>query len=262
VEEEQPVNCAVDRRAATHNFRHSPHLGLWKLWMLGWFNADVRRLWPDPVDSVAVSEQYGSPARPRPAERPWLGVCMVASIDGATVVEGRSGALSSPTDQSVLLALRQAADVVLVGAGTVRAEGYGPPKKPGLRVGVVTARGDVDPDAELFRSGAGFLITNETAPDHGIEAVRAGRKDVDLRAALGKLDARLVQAEGGPRLNASLLEADLVDEVNLTVSPLLVGSDAPRIVQGQEAMLRRMRLAHVCEDDGFMFLRYVRETGS
>ena len=218
----------------------------------------MRRLWPEPADSVSVAEQYVAVDRPRPTGRPWLGLCMVASIDGAAVVEGRSGGLSSPTDHAVLLALRDAADVVLVGAGTVRAEGYGPPKKPGLRIGVVTARGDVDPTTPLFRSGSGFLITTEQAPDRGLEAIRAGRDHVDLEAALRQLDAEFVQAEGGPTLNASLLEANLVDEVNLTVSPLMAASDAPRIAHGEHPALRRMQLVHVCEHEHFLFLRYVR----
>ena len=73
------------------------------------------------------------------AGRPWVGICMVASLDGATVVEGRSGGLSNPQDAAVLARLREAADVIIVGAATVRQESYGPPRKAGQRIGVVTA---------------------------------------------------------------------------------------------------------------------------
>lgn len=218
----------------------------------------MRRLWPVPSEQITPAEQYGSPVRTRQAGRPWVGICMVSSIDGAVALAGRSGGLSSPTDHAVLLALRQTADLVLVGAGTASGEGYGPPRKPGLRIGVVTASGRVDPARPLFTSGAGFLVTTEEAPDHGLDAVRAGHGRVDLVAALGQLDATFVHVEGGPTLNAALVEADLVDEVNLTVSPAVVGGDGPRAVNGASEALRSMRLTHVCEGEGFLFLRYVR----
>ena len=87
--------------------------------------------------SISANEAYHV-ARQRPASRPWVAMCMVASIDGSTVMTGNSAALSSAADRSVLLALRAAADHVLVGAGTVRAEGYGVPGKVGQRVAVVS----------------------------------------------------------------------------------------------------------------------------
>jgi riboflavin biosynthesis pyrimidine reductase len=80
---------------------------------------------------------------------------MVASLDGSTVVDGRSGALSSAADSEVLHTLRDLADMILVGAGTVRAEGYGPPKRTGQRVGVVTRTGRVDVTTPLFTSAPG-----------------------------------------------------------------------------------------------------------
>jgi riboflavin biosynthesis pyrimidine reductase len=224
---------------------------------VAWFNRDVRRLWPDPTESVTPAAQYAA-VRHRVGSRPWVGVCMVASLDGSTVVDGRSGALSGPTDHEVLKALRAQADVVLVGAGTVRAEGYGPPRRPGLRIGVVTATGRVDPDIALFTSGSGFVVTTESAPSHGLDAVRAGDETVDLAAALRQLPGVFCQAEGGARLNGELLAQDLVDEVNLTLSPVLAGGDGPRMATGAPARLTHFDLAHVCTDDGFVFLRYVR----
>lgn len=183
---------------------------------------------------------------------------MVASIDGSTVVGSNSRGLSSKTDQEVLLTLRELADVLIVGAATVRIEGYGKPKKPGQRVGVVSRRGDVDAQSPLFTSGAGFLIVPEDAPASSLDSVRAGRGDVDLGAALAQLDADFVQAEGGARLNGALAAADLIDELNLTVSPLLAGGDGPRVTGGATQLARPMRLAHVLEEDGFLFTRYTR----
>ena len=219
----------------------------------------MRRLFDHPTDQVTVREAYDV-ERPRPAHRPWLGVCMVASIDGSTVVDSNSRGLSSKVDQEVLLTLRSLADVLIVGAATVRVEGYGPPRKRGQRVGVVSRRGDVDASSALFTSGAGFLILPDDAPPTTVEAVRAGRGSVDLAAALAQVDADFVQAEGGALLNGALAEADLIDELNLTISPLLAGGDGPRVTGGVAQLARRMRLAHVLEDDSFLFTRYLRAT--
>ena len=217
----------------------------------------MRRLFDHPTDHVTVREAYGV-VRPRPAGRPWLGVCMVSSIDGSTVVDSNSRSLSSPTDQEVLLTLRDLADVLIVGAATVRIEGYGPPRKRGQRVGVVSRRGDVDASSPLFTSGAGFLIIPEDAPPTTVESVRAGTGEVDFAGALAQLDADFVQAEGGALLNGSLSAADVIDELNLTISPQLAGGDGPRVTSGSVQVSRKMRLAHVLEEDGFLFTRYVR----
>ena len=219
--------------------------------------AAMRRLFDHPTDHVTVREAYGV-ERPRPAGRPWLGVCMVSSIDGSTVVDSNSRSLSSPTDQEVLLTLRDLADVLIVGAATVRIEGYGPPRKRGQRVGVVSRRGDVDASTPLFTSGAGFLILPEDAPPTTIESVRAGTGDVDFAGALAQLDANFVQAEGGALLNGALSAADVIDELNLTISPQLAGGDGPRVTSGSVQVSRKMRLAHVLEEDGFLFTRYLR----
>lgn len=217
----------------------------------------MRRLLPHPSDHVDVREAYTA-ARPRPAGRPWISLCMVSSLDGSTVVEQRSELLSSAADTEVLLTLRSFAQVILVGAATVRIEGYGPPRTPGQRVGVVTSSGDVDLDRPLFTSGAGFLVMPEDGPERPIETVRAGRGRVDLGRAVAQLDADVVQAEGGATLNAALAEADLIDELNLTISPQLVGGDGPRLTTGAAPIARPMELAHLLEADGFLFTRYVR----
>lgn len=217
----------------------------------------MRRLFPNPTEHITVEEAYGVP-RPRPTGRPWLMLCMVSSLDGSTVVDRRSSALSCPADTSVLIGLRHAADQVLVGATTVRVEGYGQPSKPGQRVGVVSRRGDLDYTTSLFTSGAGFVILPETAPEVPVDSIRAGHAVVDLEVAVSKLAADVIQVEGGSLLNASLVEDDLVDELNLTISPLLCGGDGPRLTTGALPVLHRMELAHVLEEDGFLFTRYVR----
>jgi riboflavin biosynthesis pyrimidine reductase len=229
------------------------------LWATGDKIGSMRRLYPEPASDTTAVEAYGV-ERPRPIRRPWVGLCMVASVDGSTVVDHRSAALSSEADRMVLSTLRSLADVIVVGAGTVRAEGYGPPKKPGQRIGVVTHRGDIDLSLPLFTSGAGFLIMPRSAPDRPVDTVRGGDDDLDLAEALGQLDAQFVQAEGGPGLNAALAAADLIDELNLTISPTLAGGDGPRMVAGAAPIGRNLRLAHLLEDDGFLFTRYVRRS--
>ena len=101
----------------------------------------VRVLHPRPLGDAAppadLDEWYGMD-RPLLAGRPWVGVCMIVSLDGSTSVGGRSGGLGKEGDHAVFAALRRAADVILVGSTTAAAEQYGPPKRPGQRVGVVT----------------------------------------------------------------------------------------------------------------------------
>jgi len=220
----------------------------------------MRQLFPHPVDDITIEKAYSDPGRRRHGDgTPWLGLCMVASMDGGTVVDGTSRALGNATDSAILLGLRQIAEMVVVGAGTIRSERYGPPKKPVLRIGVVTSSATgLDFESELFTSGSGFLITTTSAPAVTIDTVRAGDAHVDLRAALAQLNVDFLQGEGGAALNGSLFGADLVDEVNLTVSPHVIGGDSARVVTGASEQLRRFELRHVLEDEGFLFTRYVR----
>lgn len=189
---------------------------------------------------------------------------MVSSLDGSIAVDGTSGGLGNPNDFEVLLTMRAVADVIVVGSGTVSGEGYGPPES-GVRVGVVTNSGSIDTASELFRSGAGFVITHHSADVPGdVEVLRAGTTEVDLVEAIARIvdivpDVRHVQAEGGATLNGSLLAADLVDELQLTVSPMLVGGDGPRVTSGAAEMRRGFELVHVLTDtDGYLFTRYLR----
>jgi riboflavin biosynthesis pyrimidine reductase len=224
---------------------------------MGAIIAPMRRLFPHPADHVTVADAYCA-TRPRHAHRPWLGLCMVSSLDGSTVVENNSRALGSDADRAVLVGLRAIADTILVGASTVRIEGYRAPSKIGQRVGVVSRTGDLDVTTDLFTSGAGFLILPESAPVVSVDSIRAGATDVDLAGALAQLDVGYVQAEGGPSLNGALADADLIDELDLTISPLIVGSSGPRVTTGATSLLQRMELVHVLEEDGFLFTRYLR----
>jgi riboflavin biosynthesis pyrimidine reductase len=191
---------------------------------------------------------------------------MVTTLDGSIAVDGASGTLGNPNDLEVLLTLRSMADMIIVGAGTAAGEGYGPPAKTGQRIGVATNSGRVDLDTELFTSGAGFVITNESADvdESRTEVLRAGRDRLDIAEAVSRLteiDPRVtyVQAEGGAGFNGSLLDRDLIDELDLTLSPHLVGGTGPRLTTGATEGLHRFELAHLLADsEGFVFSRWLR----
>ena len=229
-----------------------------------------RRLVPDVADTT-IADAYSTPLDEHP-DRPWVGLCMVSSIDGSTVVDGDSAGLSSDNDSAVLHTLRTIADVIIIGAGTVSDEGYGPPQAAGQRIGVVTGSGSVDLTTELFTSGAGFVITTEDA-DLGngsdqaerVDTIRAGSDGVDLRAAVARLsdvhpNPRFVQVEGGAHLNGAVLDGDLFDEINLTTSPMCVGGEGPRLTSGAGDHTHRFELAQmVIDDESFVFSRWRRK---
>ena len=189
---------------------------------------------------------------------------MVTSLDGAVAVDGRSGPMSSDADRLVLATLRSAAGLVLVGAGTVRAEGYRAPSDPRVRIAVVTRRGDLDWDSELFGSGAAVVVTGDgvDVPAH-VDVVRSHGAEPDLGLAVDALDdlvadAGFVHVEGGAALNGVLVGSGLVDAVNLTLAPLLAGGDERRIVTGAPAATIGLSLVHILTDGDHLFTRWER----
>jgi len=156
--------------------------------------------------------------------------------------------------------------VIVVGAGTVSDEGYGPPGKQGQRIGVVTRAGNVDLTSALFRSGSAFLVTTEDADfaTNGLDVVRAGNGSVDFALAIEGISAlvpacSVVQAEGGARLNGALLDADVIDEINVTMSPSAVGGDGPRLAAGAGSHTHRYQLEQLSVDEqSFLYARWLR----
>jgi len=232
------------------------------------------------------ADAYRRDERPAGVDRPWVAVNMVASVDGAVTVEGRSGGLSGPGDKAIFFALRSIADVVLVGAGTVRAEDYGPPRTspadqaareargqaPFPTIAVVSGRLDLDPAARLFvdtptrpivLTTTGADPERRRALDEVADVVSAGDARFEPELALAALrqgGANVVVCEGGPSLNGTLLERDLVDELCLTVAPVLVSGDDPRVMRGPTVHPpHRLALERILVEDGFAFFRYVRD---
>jgi riboflavin biosynthesis pyrimidine reductase len=220
----------------------------------------MQQIFPGATAEPDLDALYVSVARPRPAGRPWVAVVMIASVDGATVVNGVSGSLGNATDQKIFLTMRRRADLVLVGSRTVAAEGYRPSRKPGQRIAVVSGSGKVDTTTELFTSGGALLVTSTTSEvPGGVDVIRSGVGQVDLAGALAQLDVDMVTCEGGSTLNGSMVAAGLVDEVCLTVSPALVGGTSARVASNPGAgSIHGLRLAHVIEDQGFLYLRYLQ----
>lgn len=182
---------------------------------------------------------------------------MITTPDGAIDEHGRSRPLGGPADQQRLIQLRSTASVVMVGAGTARAENYGPPSRADLRIGVVTLSCALDFTSALFTSGAGFVITTTNAPPVPVDSARAGTDTIDFKTVLTQLPDGIVHVEGGPQLNAALFDADLVDAINLTFSPHLIGSRGPGLSMAPHVS-RRFALASQQLLDGFVFARYER----
>lgn len=232
-----------------------------------------------------LADAYAYP--PEAAAGRWLRANMVSSLDGAGQHDGRSQPLSSEADMRIFGTLRGLADVVVVGAETVRSEGYRPARArdafaarraaagqgPAPVIAVVTASLDLDFSLPLFteplvptlvltgamssaerraeaeRAGAEVVIAGE---DRGIDPERAV-------AALAERGLRRQLTEGGPRLLGQFVAAGVLDELCLTLSPTMTAGTAQRIAGGPSVVVpKRFAVASVLEQDGFLFTRYRR----
>ena len=222
----------------------------------------VRQLFPIPLDDINPAACYAGDAR---LGSPWVLVNMISTVDGATAVAGRSGALGGPADKRVFAAIRSVADFILVGAGTVRAENYGPPET-GARLVIVSGSLDLDPAARVFSGEQRPLVvtTRDAKEARGDELTRVadiatfGQDRLAIRGIFDLLSG-VVVCEGGPSLNGQLIAEDLVDEMCLTFAALLVSGASARVAHGAELdEPRSLRLDRILEEDGLLFLRYVR----
>jgi riboflavin biosynthesis pyrimidine reductase len=231
-----------------------------------------------------LAEAYAYPAS---GERPWLRANMVSSLDGAAQHDGRSQPLSSAADMRVFGLLRGIADAVVVGAETVRQEGYRPARArealaerraaagqgPAPAVAVVSAGLELDFSLPLFTEPLvkTLLLTGAAAPRDriraaekaGVEVVIAGDgpgvKPARAVRELGERGLRRLLTEGGPRLLGQFIAAGVLDELCLTTSPTLTSGYAQRIAGGPAlAVPERFALASLLEEEGFLFARYRR----
>ena len=241
------------------------------------------------LDRGELPDLYGYPADPRGASGVWLRANFIASVDGGATFGGKSGQLGGAGDRAVFSLLRELADVVLVGAGTVRAEGYAG-ARPTLgergrrqargqsevpQLAIVTRSGRLERDMPVFtRTEVPPLVCTCAAAADQTRRALSGLADVidcsmsdpgevDAAAVLGTLAERglsRVLTEGGPMLFGSFVERNLLDELCLTIAPSLVGGQAGRIATGAGQVLTAMRRAHILtDDDGYLYTRYVRD---
>ncbi|OBK61542.1 hypothetical protein A5656_11605 [Mycobacterium gordonae] len=237
------------------------------------------------LDHGEIPQLYGYPEGSNTCVR----ANFITSLDGGATVEGLSGALAGPGDRTVFVVLRELADVIVVGAGTVRSEGYsGAQLSVGQRqqrqargqseippLAIVTKSGRLDRDLGVFtRTEVPPLILTCTAAadDTRRHLVGLGAEVIDcsgddpaevdvsvLVSALNERGMRCVLTEGGPTLLGAFIEAGLLDELCLTIAPLVVGGEAHRIASGPGQVATRMRCSHVLTDDaGYLYTRYAK----
>jgi riboflavin biosynthesis pyrimidine reductase len=236
-------------------------------------------------DDSELPQLYGYPAE---LDGVWVRANFIASVDGGATVEGTTGSLGGPGDRFIFNMLRGLADVVVVGAGTVRIEGYsgvhlavaarqqrqarGQSEVPQLAI--VTKSGRLDRELGVFtRTEVPPLVCTCTAVCDETRRMLAGLAEVvdcsgddpatvdeaALLSALAARGLRRVLTEGGPMLLGSFIERDLLDELCLTIAPFLVGGLPRRITTGPSQVQTPMRCAQILTDDaGYLYTRYVR----
>jgi riboflavin biosynthesis pyrimidine reductase len=244
--------------------------------------AALQRL--DAMEDDDLADWYDYP---HALDRAYVRANFITSLDGAvTGADGLSGSIGNDADRRVFGLLRALSDVVLVGAGTARTEGYHPVRiglawrglrerlglPPAPTLAVVSASLDLPPTVldPLEGSGPLLVVTCGGADPQRVAAVReqlgddavlvAGRDRIDLATVVEQLGARglrRVLLEGGPRVMSDVVAAGLLDELCLTLAPVVVGGTAPRLAGGPP-VAQGMRLAHVLESGGVLLTRWTR----
>lgn len=240
------------------------------------------RLLPDPgpVDSAELLHDLGLAAR-APAERPFVISNFAATLDGRIALDGRSGAIGDDGDHEVFRRLRTQADALLVGTGTIEQEQYGRPiRRADLRavrealglnpvppLVTITRSGRLPLEIPLFQDPEAHVIvyTSAAIEPPGVPA-RVDLQRIDdgplltgalrhLRSAYG---VRSVLCEGGPLLLSGLLHEGLVDELFLTVAPLLAGGGPePPMTSGVPLRVpAQLELRWALERNGSLYLRH------
>ena len=241
----------------------------------------MRMLFPEPGVAMDPATVYAD--MPRNDSRPAVRLNMIVSVDGGTSWNGVSGALGGSADKALFSVLRSFADVVMVASATMKGEHYGPAVlAPHIqderrargqtslpRIAVVSRTCQFDWSTPFFTAATArpIVLTVSSASEEDriraaevADVIVAGEKDVDLSDAVGELrslGAESVLAEGGPTLNGELARAGLLDELCVTLAPLLASGDAKRIIAGSTLdALEPLALRSICEEDDYLFLRY------
>ncbi|MGH3367715.1 MAG: pyrimidine reductase family protein [Nocardioidaceae bacterium] len=236
---------------------------------------------PAELTDEDIAELYAYPV-----ERTWVRANFVSTLDGAVQgSDSRSGTLSTSADRRLFATLRSLCDVVLVGAGTARVEGYAPVRSGEVdaalrqRLGltavpaIAVVSANLDVSDELVRGGEArtLVVTTSNAPPDRLQELRtvtevivAGEDTVEPSLVVDELTARGYQRvllEGGPRLMRSFVADGRTDDVCLTLRALLVGGDRYRMLRGAPVTPPHLALRHVLEEEGTLFCRYTRTGG-
>jgi riboflavin biosynthesis pyrimidine reductase len=242
-----------------------------------------------PIQAAELANLYVYPGE---LERCWVRANMIASLDGAATFDGRAGGLAGAGDRALFKVMREAADVILVGAGTVRAEQYsGAQLSVAARqrrqdrgqsevppIAVVTASGALEPQSRLFTrtevppliftSEVSCAATRDRLQGQG-EVIDASASDpilVDPATTLAELARRglyRVLCEGGPTLLGDIVAHGLLDELGLTISPMLVAGGAHRIMVSKTAVATNLRITHILTDEqGYLYSLFSRRGDS
>jgi riboflavin biosynthesis pyrimidine reductase len=227
-----------------------------------------------------VVRALGLRETPAGASRPRVVAAMIASVDGRAAVKGKSVGLGHPADRALLRELRTAVDAILVGTGTLRAEGYAnlldddqrahrvaAGLEPEPVVATVSRRLDLPADIPLLAEPTArvqvYTEAEGEVPSQGawVAAHRFGPGELTMPAILEHLASergvRAILCEGGPTLLREMVAADCVDDLMLTVAPLLVAGDAPAPLGG--AALEPpvgLALRDIHRADDHVFLHY------
>ena len=248
----------------------------------------IRRLLPESERTTIGSQLGGLELSERAgAERPYVISNFALTLDGHATISGRSGAIGSDADTAMLVGLRTLVDAVMIGAGTMRAERYGPPvgdpakrelrERRGLAgqplMVVVSGSLDLPWDAPLFTAGSGSVLictaSESEPPPTATEIVllrQPGGCDLGglLRHLRSDRGVRTLLCEGGPRIHGQLVETGLVDELFVTHAPKLGGGVGPGLIAGLPEEERELELAWLLaeESTGELFGRYLTGAGA
>jgi riboflavin biosynthesis pyrimidine reductase len=237
------------------------------------------------VDEGELPHLYGYPEQ---LDGSWVRANFITSVDGGATADGTSSGLGGPGDKLIFNVLRELADVIVVGAGTVRMEGYSGARPPVAQrmhrqargqsevpqLAIVTKSGRLDRDMPVFtRTEVPPLICTCAAACDETRRLLSGVAEVvdcsggdpakvDEAALLATLRARgmrRILTEGGPMLLGSFIQRDLLDDLCLTIAPFVVGGLARRIATGPGQLQTPMRCTHVLADDaGYLYTRYIK----
>jgi 5-amino-6-(5-phosphoribosylamino)uracil reductase len=221
-----------------------------------------RRLLPDAEGALTAVDLASAVPGPAPADRPFVLVNMIATADGRVTIAGRTAAIANQADYELFHALRERADAVMVGAGTVRVEGYGAMEQLAV---VVSASLDIPASCGLLSAPTNRVIVVTPSADRRLAPCAADVQYVrerDLAVALRRLreehGVRSITCEGGPHLNAALIPAGLADELHLVIAPKLAGGDVPLTILTGASLAPGLELTLLSlhESGGYLFARY------